>query len=102
MSTASQKSYDVVMVGYGPVGATAANLLGRYGLRTLVVDKSTEIYRAPRAIALDNEALRVLQMAGIKEVTSMRWRFHLCGCGLQYLVTLLGSTLLDLSIVILS
>jgi 3-(3-hydroxy-phenyl)propionate hydroxylase len=58
---------DVLIVGYGPVGATLANLLGRYGVRTLVVDKATEIYRAPRAIALDNEALRILQMAGLEE-----------------------------------
>lgn len=58
---------DVLIVGYGPVGATLANLLGRYGVRTLVVDKATEIFRAPRAIALDNEALRILQMAGLEE-----------------------------------
>ena len=58
---------DVLIVGYGPVGATLANLLGRYGVRTLVVDKATEIFKAPRAIALDNEALRILQMAGLEE-----------------------------------
>ena len=52
---------DVLIVGFGPVGATIANLLGSYGVRTLVVDKATEIFMAPRAIALDNEALRILQ-----------------------------------------
>ena len=58
---------DVLIVGFGPVGAMAANLLARYGVRVLVVEKSTEIFMAPRAIALDNEALRILQMAGIGE-----------------------------------
>jgi 3-(3-hydroxy-phenyl)propionate hydroxylase len=58
---------DVLIVGMGPVGAAMANLLGRYGVRTLVVDKATEIFKAPRAIALDNEALRVLQMCGLQE-----------------------------------
>lgn len=58
---------DVLVVGYGPVGAAVANLLGRYGVRTLVVDKSGEIFMAPRAIALDNEALRILQLAGLEE-----------------------------------
>ena len=58
---------DVLIVGYGPVGATIACLLGRYGVRTLVVDRATEIHLSPRAIALDNEALRVLQMAGLDE-----------------------------------
>ena len=58
---------DVLIVGLGPVGATIANLLGLYGVRALVVDKATEIFMAPRAIALDNEALRVLQLAGLEE-----------------------------------
>ena len=58
---------DVLVVGMGPVGATIANLLGGYGVRTLVVDKATEIFRAPRAIALDSEALRILQLAGLEE-----------------------------------
>ena len=58
---------DVLVVGLGPVGATVANLLGRYGVRTLVIDKATEIYAAPRAIFFDNEATRVLQLAGLAE-----------------------------------
>ena len=58
---------DVVIVGLGPVGATIANLLGIYGVAALAVDKATDIFMAPRAIALDNEALRVLQLAGLEE-----------------------------------
>jgi len=40
---------DVVIVGLGPVGATIANLLGRYGVRALAVDKATEIFMVPQA-----------------------------------------------------
>lgn len=58
---------DVLIVGMGPVGAMIGNLLGRYGVRTLVIEKSTGLFMAPRAIALDNEALRILQQAGIGE-----------------------------------
>ena len=58
---------DVLVVGYGPVGATIVNLLGRYGVSTLVVDRDEEIFMAPRAIALDNEALRILQLAGLED-----------------------------------
>jgi len=58
---------EVLVVGYGPVGAAIANLLGRYGARVLAVDKAKDIFMAPRAIALDNEALRVLQLAGLEE-----------------------------------
>ncbi|NWA24426.1 bifunctional 3-(3-hydroxy-phenyl)propionate/3-hydroxycinnamic acid hydroxylase [Pseudomonas gingeri] len=60
-------SVDVLIIGYGPVGATLAALLGRYGIRTLALDKSHEVLLMPRAIALDNEALRILQLAGLAE-----------------------------------
>ncbi|MFM2278270.1 MAG: hypothetical protein RLZZ444_501 [Pseudomonadota bacterium] len=58
---------DVLIAGLGPVGAVLAILLGRQGVRTLVIDKAAEIFKAPRAIALDNEALRILQLAGLEE-----------------------------------
>lgn len=58
---------DVLIVGNGPVGATIAALLGRYGVTTLVLDKNHEVVLMPRAIALDNEALRILQLAGLSE-----------------------------------
>lgn len=58
---------DVLVVGNGPVGATIAALLGRYGVKTLVLDKTDEVVLMPRAIALDNEALRILQLAGLSE-----------------------------------
>ncbi|MCP5170331.1 MAG: bifunctional 3-(3-hydroxy-phenyl)propionate/3-hydroxycinnamic acid hydroxylase [Hahellaceae bacterium] len=58
---------DVLIAGFGPTGATLANLLGRYGVSTLIVDKAPDILMQPRAIALDNEALRILQMAGLEE-----------------------------------
>ncbi|HET7203669.1 MAG TPA: bifunctional 3-(3-hydroxy-phenyl)propionate/3-hydroxycinnamic acid hydroxylase [Steroidobacteraceae bacterium] len=56
---------DVLVVGLGPVGAALTNLLGRYGVRVLAIDRSTEIFAKPRAIALDNEALRILQLVGV-------------------------------------
>ncbi len=60
-------SVDVLLVGMGPVGAAAANLLGRQGIRTLVIDKAPDVFTAPRAIVLDNEALRILQWAGLED-----------------------------------
>lgn len=61
------ESVDVLIVGYGPVGAAVTALLGRYGVQALVIDKAPDILMAPRAIALDNEALRILQMVGLAE-----------------------------------
>lgn len=58
---------DVVIVGYGPVGAALAVYLGKLGVSTIVIEKNLEILKMPRAIALDNEALRVLQRIGLAD-----------------------------------
>src|SRR6202521_1965566 len=57
-------TYDAIIVGYGPVGATAAALLVRYGLRVAVVEQSAAIYDRPRAITLDHEVMRIFQACG--------------------------------------
>lgn len=64
---------DVVVVGFGPVGALTALLLGRQGVRVLVVDKHREVYPLPRAVAADDEVVRVLRAAGLADaVAEMR------------------------------
>ncbi|WP_343072366.1 bifunctional 3-(3-hydroxy-phenyl)propionate/3-hydroxycinnamic acid hydroxylase [Roseibium litorale] len=57
--------YSVLIVGFGPSGAVAAGLLGKKGHRTLVIDRLTDIYDKPRAIAVDHEILRHLDNMGI-------------------------------------
>lgn len=57
--------YEVVIIGAGPVGMAMAALLGRFGVHVLVVDRLYAIQTDPRAIALDNEALRILAMCGL-------------------------------------
>ena len=54
-------TYDILIVGFGPVGATMANLLARRGLRVGVVEAEREIYDKPRALTFDHEAMRVFQ-----------------------------------------
>lgn len=58
---------DILIVGFGPVGAALANLLAGHGVNVVAIDKASDIFMAPRAIALDNDALRILQMAGVDE-----------------------------------
>lgn len=61
------KHVPVLIVGAGPVGVTIANLLGEYGVETLLIDKSPAILDYPRAVGLDDEALRTFQAAGLAE-----------------------------------
>lgn len=62
---ADQLRYDVLIVGFGPVGAVAANLLGQAGVRVLVIDKTPDVFPKPRAIALDHEIIRIFDNIGI-------------------------------------
>jgi 3-(3-hydroxy-phenyl)propionate hydroxylase len=55
----------VAVVGAGPVGATAANLLGLYGVETLIIDRETDVIDYPRAIGIDDESLRTFQTIGV-------------------------------------
>lgn len=39
---------EVVIIGLGPVGAVAANLLGQYGVTARIVERNATVYEAPR------------------------------------------------------
>jgi 3-(3-hydroxy-phenyl)propionate hydroxylase len=70
MSRSQRTSADpvpVVIVGAGPVGVTAATLLGQYGVDCLVLDRWDGVYPQPRAVHLDDEIYRVLVRLGIAE-----------------------------------
>lgn len=67
MPDRSPSLFDVAIVGFGPVGAALAALLGQQGHRVAVFDKSEQVYPLPRAFALDHEAMRILQQVGIAE-----------------------------------
>ena len=54
------KAYDVLVAGCGPVGAVLAARLGAHGLRTLVVERTTDVHPLPRAVAADDEVQEVL------------------------------------------
>jgi 3-(3-hydroxy-phenyl)propionate hydroxylase len=59
--------YDVAVIGYGPTGATAANLLGQLGLKVLVVERDSDVYGRARAISTDEEVMRVWQSVGLAD-----------------------------------
>ncbi len=59
--------YQIVIVGGGPTGLTLANLLGVYGVETLVVERNAATVHEPRAVSIDDESLRTMQAAGLAD-----------------------------------
>ena len=58
---------DAIVVGYGPVGAVAAGLLGQAGRRAAVFESTSSVYHLPRAAHLDAEIMRVLRQLGVAD-----------------------------------
>ena len=60
----SELDTDVAIVGFGPVGALLAALLGRRGVRVAVIEREADVYPLPRAAHIDHQGLRLLQEIG--------------------------------------
>lgn len=77
---------QVLIVGAGPVGLTLANYLGTYGIRTLVVEALPDLIDYPRAIGIDDEAMRTMQGIGLADLiephtTPLHWMKFLTAKG---------------------
>lgn len=60
--------YSVAIIGAGPTGLVLANLLGKSGVRTLLVEANAATVGEPRAVSIDDETLRVVQGMGLLDV----------------------------------
>ena len=61
------KSFDVIIIGYGPTGGTLASLLVKSNLSVLILEKEKSLYPLPRAVHFDDEIMRVFDTIGIKK-----------------------------------
>ncbi|MGW0193969.1 bifunctional 3-(3-hydroxy-phenyl)propionate/3-hydroxycinnamic acid hydroxylase [Nonomuraea sp. NPDC003201] len=61
-------TYDVAVVGCGPVGLALARLLSLKGLRVAAIDPNRIACHHPRATHLDDESMRTLQTLGAAEM----------------------------------
>ncbi|ANO50525.1 FAD-dependent monooxygenase [Woeseia oceani] len=59
-------STEVLIVGAGPTGLLAANLLAAYGRDVVLVERNAGPVQEPRAIILDDEFSRVLATLGVE------------------------------------
>lgn len=56
---------DVLVVGAGPTGLTLANLLGGFGVSTILVERNASTVDEPRAVSIDDESMRTMQAIGL-------------------------------------
>jgi len=66
------KVWPVVVVGAGPNGLTTANLLARYGVDVLLVERNETTVQEPRAVSIDDESLRTMQAIGVADTVLSR------------------------------
>lgn len=59
--------YDALIVGCGPVGAALANQLRLYGHRVAIFDRDHDVFEVPRAMAFDDETLRIFDAINLME-----------------------------------
>jgi 3-(3-hydroxy-phenyl)propionate hydroxylase len=65
--TLAPRHVAVIIVGAGPTGLVAANLLGQQGIETLVLESHASTSDIPRAITLDEGGLRICQSLRLYE-----------------------------------
>lgn len=66
------KVWPVVVVGAGPNGLTTANLLARYGVDVLLIERNETTVQEPRAVSIDDESLRTMQAIGVVDTVVSR------------------------------
>jgi 3-(3-hydroxy-phenyl)propionate hydroxylase len=64
--------WPVVVVGAGPSGLTTANLLARYGIDVLLIERNETTVQEPRAVSIDDESLRTMQAIGVVDAVVSR------------------------------
>lgn len=75
---------EVLIVGGGPTGLAAANALGLRGIDVLLVEQEPGVSELPRAVSIDDEAMRFMQALGLLDAAEA---VTLRGTGTKYFGT---------------
>jgi 3-(3-hydroxy-phenyl)propionate hydroxylase len=72
---------DIAIIGYGPSGVSAANILGANGIKTIAFERNKDIYSRARAVTMNDWTIRCFQSVGLDqalvkdmdETYALRW-----------------------------
>ncbi|MER0484941.1 bifunctional 3-(3-hydroxy-phenyl)propionate/3-hydroxycinnamic acid hydroxylase [Streptomyces sp. Edi2] len=70
VASGGDDTYDVLVVGAGPVGLSCAIQLGARGWRVGLVERWPQPYPLPRAVVFDHEVARILASLGLADTLS--------------------------------
>jgi len=63
----AKREHDVVIVGAGPIGLTAALELARHGVDCVIIDEKGTLLDGSRAICIARHSLEIMQQLGLSE-----------------------------------
>lgn len=66
--------YEVIVIGGGPVGATALAMLGQAGMSAVGIEREVEPWPFARAVHFEGEIMRLLQSIGLADKVFARCR----------------------------
>ena len=55
---ALKNKYEVIIVGYGPLGQLCGLLLSKLGVKTAIIERKKDVNPLPRASVIDGQSLR--------------------------------------------
>lgn len=79
--SSNQFDADVAIIGYGPTGVAAANILGKHGIKTVIFEKDKDLYSRARAVTVSDWTMHCFQSIGLDdaiakdmdETAGLRW-----------------------------
>ena len=62
---ALKNEYEVIIVGYGPLGQLCGLLLSKLGVRVAIIERKKDVNPLPRSSVVDGQSLRLINAISI-------------------------------------
>ena len=62
---ALKNKYEVIIIGYGPLGQLCGLLLSKLGVKTAIIERKKDVNSLPRSSVVDGQSLRFMNAINI-------------------------------------